>query len=159
MGKTIGSARARWSEHIRTAKRGSRYALHNAVRKYSPTAFDVAELCYAENHGQLYALEQAIIAAFRAAGVPLYNCTDGGPGVYGYKHSVESHAKMRSMRKEYIKQHPHCMDKSPETRRRIAAALMGHKCSLETRRKQAAAKRGRKRHTNSSQTLLRVVAE
>jgi len=143
VGKTVKTAKQRWTEHVSAALRGSRTAFYRAIRKYSPAAFDLSEVCYASTNDQLCLLEQAVIAAFRAAGIPLYNITAGGDGwAIGQKHSKKSKLKMSEARKR-------AWDISPNppisevTRALMRASHQGLKHTAEAKAKIGASHRGK----------------
>lgn len=117
IGQTILSLERRWKNHIATAKRGSHYHLHRALRKYGPTAFDLSVINHASTVPELDLLECEAISQYRAARVPLYNMTKGGEGY-------------REPRTE-------------EHRKKIAAALEGKTFSKERCDNIAAATKGR----------------
>jgi hypothetical protein len=64
----------------------------------------------------------------------LYNQTEGGDGVSGYKHSEESKQKMRNFQKGRLK--------SPEHKRKISEAMKGKTKSVDHIQKIADSKRG-----------------
>lgn len=143
LGITAKTLAQRWGEHKRARNDGTYF--HNAIRKHGPDAFTTTTVCYASSHDELCRAEQAAIAAFRAAGLPLYNLLDGGNGIQsGYRHAA-------AVRKNMGGSHKH----TPESKAKISAANrgktrtcdMGHfrgrKHSQETRKKMADAARRR----------------
>lgn len=68
--------------------------------------------------------EQFLIACFKDMGHKLANVTDGGEGVSGHKHSVETKAKMSAFQKQF----------QNSDRMKIAHAVAGEKSKLPERR-------------------------
>jgi group I intron endonuclease len=64
-----------------------------------------------------------------------YNCTDGGEGLSGFRHSISTREKMRATAGVGKKNRMWGNKPSVKTRARISAALMGEKHSIERRRK------------------------
>jgi group I intron endonuclease len=98
VGKTVETFYERWSKHLWDAKGRTRLVFHKAIIKYGadnflPIAiFDAGAI----TDDELYALEQQTIKLYRVCGIELYNCTDGGKGSYGLKHTEEAKAKQRA---------------------------------------------------------------
>lgn len=82
--------------------------------------------------------ERRHIAAYRAGGTALVNATDGGDGVGGWNHTLESRHKMSIARKGKAK--------SAEHRRNLGLAGKGRKASPETRAKLRQERRERGRY-------------
>ena len=159
LGYTSQTVAQRWSRHLQSAARSSRVYFHCAIRKYGPDTFDLSEVCYATGLEQIRLLEQSAIAAFRDAGIPLYNRTDGGEGTHGFKFSTASRAKMRSAKAGKPLSSEHCAAlsvaqqkrprKSPEECAAISKRLLGHPVSEESRLKNRLSHLG-KRHSPES---------
>lgn len=113
----------------------------NIVNKYGIENIIVrAMLCRSEQHA--LDLEIKLIAALRNDGVKLVNCTDGGEGISGHKHSEETKAKISDGNKGKIlseETKAKMSDKivSPET----IAKLTGRTRSEESRAKMSEAAR------------------
>jgi group I intron endonuclease len=149
IGKTVGTAADRWVEHQWSAKRGSNLIFHKAIRKYGQAAFTISVMCYGDAHDEIYSAEQFCVAIFRAANIPLYNSTDGGPGSYGLKHSEATRAKQRAIKLGH--------KQSPETIAKRAQALRGKRVympplSAARRQKIAVFMRGRKHSLGNKHT-------
>lgn len=72
----------------------------------------------------------------------LWNLTDGGDGISGYRHSEETRSRMsKAMRGNT---NPKGHKRSEETRRKISEAQTGKKLSEETRRKISEVQKGKK---------------
>lgn len=84
------------------------------------------------------ALEVERIAYWRAQGMKLANITSGGEGVSGLRHTQQTRAKIRAKRAMQKIIH------SPEARRNMSLAQMGHPVSREARIKQSRTMTGRK---------------
>lgn len=91
--------------------------------------------------------EQLLIAAGRAAGLPLTNVSDGGQGALGVIQSAETLAKRSAAHRG--KRH------SPETIAKLGDLNRGRKHSAEARANMAAAQRGKKQ---SAETIAKRVA-
>lgn len=97
--------------------------------------------------------EKFWIAYFRFVGCDLTNATAGGEGAVGYRHTVESRAKISAVHKGKKKGNVSAetrrnmavaqQSRSPETRARISAAKKGHTVSTETRARIAMANKGK----------------
>ena len=109
-----GAAR-RFREHCASKKD---YPIAQAIRKYGPENAILTVIAERSTWDEIYALEQAAIAACNSKAPAGYNLTDGGPGCFG-------------------------LPASPERKRKISEANRGRKASDETRRKISEANRGR----------------
>ena len=132
IGKTINSVEHRWSEHVGTARRGSPFYFHNAIRKYGADAFVMRVLETVDDPGVLNDREIHWIATLN----PDYNMTAGGEGTPGHKHSDATKQKLRDANTG--------LTRSDATRQKISAAKTGVKHSAEARAKMSAAKTGTK---------------
>lgn len=105
---------------------------------------EVVEDC--EDRERLVEAERFWIAQFRALGMPLTNCTDGGDGVHGWRPSSVNRARMSAAQR----------NKGPvsdATRARMSIAQRGRLHRPESRRKIGDAHRGR---AKSSETRRRI---
>lgn len=143
VGQTVKRLKKRWIEHLCAARTGSKLPLHCAIRKYGDQAFEVKELARATSFEELSALEQEWIArtdSFKRG----YNCTVGGEGSHGFKHSPEALAKMKA---RVGWKH------TPEARARISEAGRGRKMTEHNRERLRAAHTGRKMTENEKAAL------
>jgi group I intron endonuclease len=99
VGQHIGDDLGRyWSHCVRRAKAGSvaKPALYAAMRKYGVDHFRITPLVVVNSKSDLDRWEKELIKILntkdRAVG---YNCTDGGEGLFGYRHSEETKSKIR----------------------------------------------------------------
>ncbi len=148
IGKTIKSFKRRISQHkadflnIRT-----NYYFYRALRKHGWNNFKWEIIDTTNNEQELNILEQLYIEEYRLKG-KVYNLTDGGDGMSGYKPSKESRQKMSEAHKGQI---PWIKGKhsTEETKKKISVAKQGNKnClgkkhSAETRKKISEAKKGK----------------
>lgn len=107
-------ARSRWVQHIATARQGSNYWLHAAIRKYGAQSFVFEELVSTFDRQVAYSLEVAFIWAFGTFGWRSdgYNQTRGGAG-NGRQWTVrERHAHRHRQKKSMSR---------PEVREKIKA--------------------------------------
>lgn len=146
VGFTTQSIEERWVEHVKCAKYGSKFVLHQAIRKYGPNAFVIS--LEVEHENEEYCLNELERLTIESYGTHVdeggYNMTwggDTGPSWKGKKHSPEAIAKMSAAKKGKVF--------SPEHRAKIGAAHKGNKHNLgqnrspETRAKISAARKGR----------------
>ena len=95
VGQTRKSLSIRWGQHKSSAKRGSSFPLHSAIRKYGADSFEIYAIGQAESIPHLDQMEQAVIELFesnhRDSG---YNLTAGGQGTPRHKMSLQSRQKM-----------------------------------------------------------------
>lgn len=148
VGVTRQQIRRRLSGHLAEARRGDNTHRSRWIRALLTEGVEpvVVSLFKAEPDAW-QEMERAVIAAYREAGAPLVNATDGGDGVFGHTHSVESRAKMSVARRGK----PH----SPEHRAKIGAAQKGKVIPPEVRAKMSAARNG---STVSAATRTKMAA-
>lgn len=167
IGKTQSILSDRISKHISSAKAGSNYTIHKAIRKYGFDKFDV-EILYQGtymvniNHAEIYFIKEH--DAFKNG----YNSTKGGEGQKGIKRTEEQKKRMSEIKKgtkcsedtkkkmsiahtgrsitwkEKIRQSNLGLTRTEETRKRISEAKKGTKHSEEHKRKIGLASKGRK---------------
>jgi len=87
VGQTTGSLERRWASHLRSVAAGSRFYIHNAIRKHGIDAWDMSLIAQYKSQSELDAAEQAAIIALRTHWTyEGYNLTFGGeprdPGYY-----------------------------------------------------------------------------
>lgn len=123
VGQTTTTVAKRWRGHLREAKRGKTYPIHQAIRKYGADGFTVSEIARVGSLDQLNALESFCIMAYDTIKPNGYNLDAGGKA-RGVVH--------------------------PETRAKMSAAKIGKStwnlgkpCSDETKAKISAANKGR----------------
>lgn len=98
-GKTKRPIEQRFSAHIRAARKGRNTALKCAIRKYGAQNFMIKMLCYCRSNETASKEECRLIRLARKIKKPLYNMTDGGDGLVGYKFTtVQSKKLSRAMR-------------------------------------------------------------
>jgi group I intron endonuclease len=162
IGKTVTPLSRRWCRHCSIASHGSRLPFHRAIRKYGAGTFNISVLCYAPAD-RLGVIEQAAIAAFRAAHIPLYNVTEGGEGMVGYKHSDSARAKIGAGNRgkphgtsdhALFRGHKH----SAESRIKMSKTRKGRKHSTETKARISTAHLGKSRAPFSAETLAKMSA-
>lgn len=139
VGITSRTLEARWKGHCANARRGSKLALHKAVRRYGEDAFKLDVLESVETWEKACEREKFWIAELGSKAPGGYNLTDGGDGVLGlsWKLSDESRVKQAAARRGR-KQSAECVSKR-------AASLRGQKRSDEARARMVAAQKDRKK--------------
>jgi group I intron endonuclease len=157
----------RWSKHVQASKSGSRFPLHNAIRKYGHESFTRSLLERMTTEAGAKRAEQLWIKELGTFGSGGYNATLGGEGTLGltHEHSPETRAKLADLQRGKIaspetraKMSKAGRDKvlSPETRAKISLAHRGKVFSPETRAKLSEANRGKKRAPVSAETRAKI---
>ena len=131
----------RWKQHIYTSKRGSRGALHNAIRLYGEEnfKFEVLCVCSLDALGRLEAYYAEQYGTYTWDPDPGYNMAwCGEQFALGMKHTPETKEKLRQA---------HLGKKmSPETIEKMRQVNLGRKMTPEAIEKNRQAQLGRK-HT------------
>jgi group I intron endonuclease len=160
IGITSTTLNFRKAKHIAESKRNTNYKFHNAIRKYGKTlVWEVIEsniTCYEK----LKELEKYYIQYFDSFHNG-YNCTLGGDGIFGYKHSEESKSKMKGNRPQTsaaLKNKPKSLEHrknlskarkelnlklSDEQKQKISNFMSNYKSDIEIRNKAAIANGGK----------------
>lgn len=113
----------RWKTHMKSAKNGSPYKLHNAIRKYGQENFlvETIRICKHEELGSLEEYYAEIYGTYMWDPSEGYNMTWCGKNFrLGMSHTEETREKLRT-------------------------SHLGKKASVETREKMAIAQKGKKR--------------
>src|ERR1039458_152469 len=119
--------------HLYSVPHGSLFPIHRAIRMHGIDNFQIETInCESD---ELNLFERLFIGIFKGIG-KVYNCTDGGEGSVGFKHSPESKEKMRV---KQLKQ-----NLSDETIQRMSESAKKRIASIETRKKMSIAGLGRK---------------
>lgn len=124
----------RWASHVSDAGRGSKLALHRAIRKYGADAFRSEVLAQVATEAEAKALEIECIAAAGSLLPTGYNATAGGDGMYGKPVRAETRAKISAS----LAGRP----LTDECKAKISAALRGRTFSDETRARISASRKG-----------------
>jgi len=149
IGWTGDIAEQRWNEHCSSAKYGSKYYFHNAIRKYTRDGFDWNVMKSFTSDNEAKEEEKKCIAIYKEFGYTLYNMTDGGEGITGYKFSEESKQKMS---KSHIglqsgENSPNFgTSLSEETKRKIGLKNKGRALSEEQKQNISNGQTGEKHH-------------
>jgi len=126
VGITTATIDARWRRHVSHAKGGGKQALACAIRKHGVESFSVRQLEECVDEAILRERERHWIRELSTLAPVGYNLTEGGEGVFGYRHTEECRrrfgAKLRGKNRG---------PKSPETRARMSAAKKGRKFTPE----------------------------
>ena len=138
VGQTIKTVKARFKEHAR-----SKFLLGKAIRKYSKENFRYGVIKSCASKEELDYWEKHFIAVLRCKSPIGYNCTDGGDGTLGWKHTQETRAQMSAAnlgeKNPYFGHHH-----TEEELAKISAAARGNQYNLG------------KHHTAESIEKLRV---
>lgn len=118
IGKTVDRLFNRKATHKNAAASGRRTVFCHAIRKHGWGSFVWSQLFVSNCEAALLDAEVALIAAYRSAGVKLYNQTAGGEGLQ--------------------------MPCTEARRAKVAAALKGRKVSQSHRQKISEAMKGRR---------------
>jgi group I intron endonuclease len=82
VGQTKNGLKGRWSDHVYSARHGSEWRIHQAIRKHGPDAFTIEQIEAAETDVELNAKETALIAVHRSCDyLHGYNMEPGGFGI------------------------------------------------------------------------------
>lgn len=96
VGITSQGLRRRWNQHLSASKKGST-KLSRAIRKYGKGAFVMEQIASSWSYEHLLEFESLLISQWDSAGNGL-NCTLGGEGVVGHRHTSESRLAMSEAR-------------------------------------------------------------
>ena len=149
VGQTVQPLKRRFNEHVR---KKDNTLIHNAICKYGKENFYCGVIKTCESKEEMDYWEKFFIAALRTKKPYGYNLTDGGEGFIGYRHTPETLAKIREIKKnsprvaEHIARlaeanrgrHP-----TPEARAKMSASHKGKPKSPEWRTKIAMANTGK----------------
>jgi len=140
IGKTESSIEKRLKGHHESAKRGSKYYFHSAIRKHGIENFIIEEIDSAEDSTRLLQLEQFYIKRENSIDPQVgYNMTLGGLGTAGYKHTEETKKKLSEAKigeknhmfgKTGEAHHNYGKELSDETKMKLSAALSGENNKL-----------------------------
>ena len=134
VGFTTRNPQERLKEHLRSSYRGTKYALHYAIRKYGRDSFFVETL----EEGWDSKIGKDIREPYWISVLkPEYNMTCGGEGTLGYTHSEETKRKI-SAKRLGSKMPP----MSPEQRKAIGNRLRGIPLSENHKMKMGVSKIG-----------------
>jgi group I intron endonuclease len=141
IGQTTKSLLERWEQHKTSARSGSPFLIHRAIRKYGEESFEISVLSEVGTLDELNALEIHHINIQNTKVPNGYNLTDGGEGTPGRRSSEETKAKIALA--NVGKKHP---PRSPEWRDKQRLSHLGIKHpprSTEYRVKQSVSHKGR----------------
>lgn len=123
IGQTIKPLEKRWTAHKSSAARGSRFHLHNAIRKYGKDNFVLHVIAEMQSQEELDKCERVWIALTRSFDRSVgYNLTFGGDGVRPDDDS-------RKRRSEWMKGRT----VSDETRRKLSESHKGKPNAMKGR--------------------------
>jgi len=97
VGITTRSLDRRWYEHRFVANSCGKL-LAKAINKYGEQAFEIMPIASAKTLENLKEVEKDLIVQFGTKVPNGYNLTDGGDGVFGFKHSAETVKKVANLR-------------------------------------------------------------
>lgn len=137
IGITKRSVEVRWYEHCKSARLGSSFAVHKAIRKYGADNIKIETLVIGE-WSYLAHLESRAIDIFKTKGSKGYNLTTGGEGNPGATISDATRLKLslshRGKRKPL----------SEETKRKISSTNLGQKRTPEQNAENSERQKGKK---------------
>jgi len=164
VGQTTKTIEERWLSHVYNAKKGLRYLIHKAIRKYGPDNFIVSELAQASSTESLNELEASHIKSYNTIVPNGYNLDSGGKNCL--KHT-DTKIKISLAKKG--KPSPRKGTKmSSESKVKLSAALRGKPSwwkgksrSNETRAKMSIARKGKKGtpHTEEFKSRLAIASK
>lgn len=145
IGMTGQTVLARFSAHVRCARRESRLAFHRAIRKYGPDAFSLVELSRHSSRDGAIKAEISCIEMLNTIVPNGYNMTPGGEGVLSMtKESREKH------RKSLTEKH-----QDPEYKERHSAGCR-RAMTPERIKKIASIRKGKPMHPNAAAAIREV---
>lgn len=158
IGQTIRSLQCRWEEHLKEMQ-FSKSHLNSALRKYGVEAFELQVIESDIPESRLDERERYYIQQYDSYHHG-FNCTLGGQGVHGYRHTEETKSRIS----ESVAAGSYRWN-TPERAAKISAAQKGRKFTDEHRQRiQEAANRnkrfgddnpfGGRRHTESSRKKM-----
>jgi group I intron endonuclease len=170
IGKTIKSLNRRKTEHYSAVKQGSQYVFHKALRKYNENIFDWSIIATAKSEKELLEIEKFFISQYKKEKV-LYNMTDGGDGISGYKHTNEAKNKMSRKDSTHSKETKKIMSEkhkgkkyslgykhTEESRIKNSESHKGHKVTDETKLKLSKANSGENNpHAILNNSKVRII--
>lgn len=149
VGITRQESRARFSEHLSSARNRPEFAIHHAINKYGIPELKTLAV---GSWDYLKEAEKKAIKVFNTKSPNGYNLTDGGEGVVGNTMSDESKARLSALNTNKVMTQE-AKDKiaaavtirmaKPGMREQIANKLTGKIVSKETRAKLSAAAKSR----------------
>lgn len=147
VGRTLKSAEFRLKDHFRTARRGSNFAIHSAIRLYGESNFTVETLETCDVKA-LNGMEKYYIAVYdtHIDNGNGYNMTSGGESTSGWRPTNVTIEKIRSANKLHVKTAEHLQ--------KISLANRGQVRSLETRLKMSASQKGCKKPRKQTALFL-----
>ena len=145
----------RWQRHLRDAEKGSKCAIHEAIRKHGKDMFEISVICICESQEELDKKEDEYITEYNSMIYDNgYNMVRGGKGRAPKFHHKEEHKqKMREFMKNRVV--------SDETKQKISDARKGIKnnWSEETRQRVAEASRKKATGVKHSEETKRKIGE
>jgi hypothetical protein len=143
IGQTTLLPAVRLRIHLQSAKRRPRQAVQRWINKHLADGHTILMLIL-KTDAEYHRDEQAMISAYRAAGADLMNLTDGGEGVFGYRHTPEECARRGAANS--VRARNRSPEVAAEINRRTSETLKGRPIPAEVRAKMAAARIGEKNH-------------
>ena len=144
VGITTRSLDRRWYEH-RFVANSCGQLLAKAINKYGEQAFEIKPIASAKTLENLKEVEKDLIVQFQTK-VPFgYNLTDGGDGVFGYKHDPEQ-VKIRADLRRGTKASEETKAKMREAHSGEKNHFYGRKHTEEAKRKNGEAHKGMAGH-------------
>lgn len=149
IGVCKGLARHRFAQHKWNANNGSKFALHNAIRKYGHENAVVKILAFGE-WNYLLEIEQKAIAKYGTKSPNGYNMTDGGDGIRGLTEEARKKISDANIGKTLSVEHRAAVARAqtgrkhtPEHCAKTGAVHIGRKKSAEAIAKQIATRRAK----------------
>ena len=144
IGQTIKTAHERFQEHIYSARRGSKYALHSAIRKHGESNFAVEEIIACGSQVELNQQEIHQISTHSSvvdSGLG-YNMTFGGE--QGRLSQEGERIRLAALLSPEIQEKIKQRLNSPEVKRRISESHKGYVPTAQARARMSASRKGRK---------------
>lgn len=148
IGKT-NNLELRWKNHIKVARGGKEsysihfQAIHAAIKKYSENNFTLSIIKECDSELESLQEEIKIISDMKQSGIKLYNLTNGGEGLLGYKHTDSAKNKISNyLRTRQLTDQNKLNMSNAQTERWKTRSRIGKPCSNETKLQISIANKG-----------------
>jgi group I intron endonuclease len=139
IGQTTKPIEERWTKHCTSARNGSPYYVHKAIRKYGPDSFTLEKIALAHSKEELDYLESYFIIVYNTTDSRYgYNQTDGGEGGVPTQEVRDKIGASKKGNKYNLGKHL-----SDEAKNKLRLARLGKPLSIEHRHKLSEAKKGK----------------
>lgn len=151
VGQTVDFEK-RKREHLYRAKNSiHNMCFYNAIRKYGIDNFRWEILCECNSKEELNEMEKYYIKLYNTKAPNGYNLTDGGEGMFGFKHTDKAKKKMSESHVG--------IKRTDETKKKISETCKGNKHTDDTKKKISESKRGHSVSINTRKKISKTLKE